>query len=128
MNNLCPCGAKKEYNDCCGYYHQKKGTPLTAEQLMRSRYSAFVVKDEDYLIQTWHKSKTQSKLNLKLPNVEWIGLKVIKVEGGMEADLRGKVEFIAEYKVNNKQGRLHEKSNFIKEDSKWLYIDGEIIS
>ncbi len=127
MSNACPCGTKKEYSNCCGYYHQRKGIPLTAEQLMRSRYSAFVVKDEDYLIQTWHKSKSSNKSSLKLPDVEWISLKVIKTENGMEEDLNGKVEFIAEYKANNKRGKLHEKSNFIKEDSKWFYVDGEIL-
>ena len=128
MNNLCPCGLEKSYTECCGYYHSRKGIPPTAEILMRSRYCAFVLKKEKYLLQTWHKSKRPKTLDLNLQNIKWMGLKILQIEAGTEKDIAGKVEFIAEFKAGNKVSSLHEKSNFIKEASRWLYVDGEMIS
>ena len=52
-NKLCPCGTGQSYVDCCGALHSGARTAATAEQLMRSRYSAFAVSDEDYLLRTW---------------------------------------------------------------------------
>ncbi len=127
MFTMCPCGLKKLYENCCGSFHSGKENPLTAESLMRSRYSAFVFKNEQYLFQTWHKSNRPKALNLANQNVNWTGLKVLSVEAGADNDYKGKVEFIAEFKISDKSGKLHEISNFIKEDSKWFYVNGKII-
>lgn len=127
MNNFCPCGTTKTYEDCCGYFHSGKGKPLSAESLMRSRYTAYVLKNEKYLLDTWHKSKRPKALNLNSQDIIWLGLKVLTTEAGTENDQIGKVEFIAEFKISSKHSKLHEISNFINENSNWFYVDGKLI-
>lgn len=95
---------------------------------MRSRYSAFVLKNEEYLLQTWHKSKRPVILDLSKQKVNWLGLKILHVEAGTEKDLNGKVEFVAEFKTSSNRGKLHEISNFLKEEVKWFYVDGKIVN
>lgn len=60
----CPCLSGLTYDDCCGRLHSGAGTAQTAEQLMRSRYSAFAVSDADYLRTTWHSSTRPADLAL----------------------------------------------------------------
>ena len=128
MNNTCPCGTEKLYENCCECFHLGKENPPSAESLMRSRYTAYVVKNENYLLETWHKSKRPKTLNLKDQNINWLGLKILRIEAGAKNDDIGKVEFIAEFKISSKHGKLHEISNFVKENSKWFYVDGKIIN
>ena len=128
MVRWCPCGIEKSYEKCCGFFHLGKGYSPTAESLMRSRYTAYLLKREDYLLQTWHKSKSPKTLNLGAEKVKWLGLTILNVEGGSENDITGKVEFIAEFNRLSKTYKLHEISNFINEEMKWFYVDGEIVS
>ncbi len=128
MNIICLCGSEKLYKDCCGFFHAKSGYPITAEALMRSRYSAYVLKNEKYLFYTWHKSQRPESLNLKLNGVRWLGLQIIDKKDGGENDFTGVVEFMARYLNGSKEGTVHEISNFLKEDNKWFYVDGKIMS
>lgn len=93
---------------------------------MRSRYSAYVLGDESYLLATWHESKRPSRLNLDAERqTKWLGLKVINaIEDQVHNE--GMVEFVARYKVNGKAHRLHEASHFVRENGVWFYVDGEI--
>jgi SEC-C motif-containing protein len=115
----CPCGGTS-YAACCELWHL--GTPApTAEALMRSRYSAFVLKLEPYLLATWHPDTRPAALDLANDATKWLGLQVHHhtVDGDHAI-----VEFTARYKVGGKAHRLHETSRFIREDGRWLYIDG----
>ncbi len=129
MNPLdtCPCTNAKPYKECCFPLHNRVKNAITAEELMRSRYSAYVLKDEEYLKRTWHRSKRPKELNLKKENIEWLGLEIINKENGGRGDREGIVEFLARYKIQEKEYNLHEKSNFIKKDKRWFYLDGEIM-
>ena len=121
-NNNCPCRSKKTYQHCCQPLHE--GQPAsTAERLMRSRYSAYVLGLTDYLQQSWHRSKRPSRVRLFAD--QWTGLKIIHTEKGQSNDKTGIVEFIAKYKMNGKAHRLQERSRFLQEDRHWFYIDGE---
>ncbi|WP_412465681.1 YchJ family protein [Pedobacter sp. KLB.chiD] len=119
----CPCGSGITFQHCCQPYHLKKKTAPTAEALMRSRYSAFVVADVDYLYETTHisKRKNHSKkgyLN-SAKNNKWLKLEIIFSAFDV-------VEFKAYYLNKKFQTEvLHEKSNFKLEDGKWYYEDGE---
>lgn len=128
MNVTCPCGNNKEYKKCCGYFHDKSGYPSTAEALMRSRYSAYVLNKEKYLLYTWHKSKRPEVLHLKADGFKWLELQIIYKKDGEEGDSIGVVEFKAKYSNCLNIGYIHEVSNFLKEDSKWFYVDGKIIN
>lgn len=90
---------------------------------MRSRYSAYVRQNENYLLQSWHTSTRPAKLDLSenAPD-SWLGLKIVRTEAGSANDHNGIVEFIARYKLNGKAYRLHEVSHFIKENARWYYL------
>lgn len=122
----CPCGAGRPYADCCGRYIDHGGLPDTAEQLMRSRYSAFVFGREEYLLRTWHVSTRPVQLGLeKLQMSTWLGLRILRVEAGNAQDSAGIVEFVARYQVNGRAERLQEISRFIREAGTWYYVNGQ---
>jgi len=117
----CPCGGN-DYAACCGRYHN--GTPAPdAATLMRSRYSAYVLKLEAYLLATWHPDSRPASLDLASDNCRWIGLEVKKHT--VESADRATVEFVARYKIGGRAHRLHENSRFVREEERWFYLDGE---
>ena len=123
---LCPCGSQRDYSKCCGALHSGKQQAKTAEALMRARYSAFVVEDEDYLQQSWHSSTRPGQvLDNNNQQTQWNGLKVIDCKAGVEGDTEGTVEFIARFTVHKQPSQVHEVSKFIFEDERWFYLDGE---
>ena len=86
---------------------------------MRSRYSAYALGLEAYLLQTWHSSTRPARLGLdEAPHPKWMGLEV-KAVG------QGSVEFIARYKIGGRAHRLHETSRFLCEEGVWFYLDGK---
>ncbi len=122
--NTCPCGTNKTYNDCCKALHQGLKVASTAEELMRSRYTAYVKKLKDYLLSTWHPSQRAAMDDLSFePGLRWTGLKVTGTKAGLESDTEGEVEFIASYRYHNhdQPDQLKEHSRFIKEDGRWYY-------
>jgi len=119
--NACPCGGS-DYANCCGRYH--KGAPAPdAEALMRSRYSAYVLRLEPYLLATWHPDTRPDTLDLADETTKWLGLQVKKHT--VESSDRATVEFIARYKTAGRAHRLHETSQFVRKDGRWLYVDGK---
>lgn len=96
---------------------------------MRSRYTAYVMKKVDYLVQTTHPSVRHQDLadsiRRWMRQVEWIKLHVIATEAGSVSDTAGRVEFLAEYVTDAGPGRHHECSVFEKLDNDWYYIGEE---
>lgn len=90
---------------------------------MRSRYCAYVEGGLEYLLQSWHPT-TRPTIEEPLTARRWLGLKVIRVEGGTSDDDTGVVEFIARYRENGRGVRLSETSRFIREGGRWYYFDG----
>ncbi len=123
-SSLCPCGSGAGYADCCAPLHQ--GTPAqNAEQLMRSRYTAYVLGLTDYLRDTWYSETRPATLDLAAePRPNWLGLKVIG-QRQIDAD-HAEVEFVARYKINGKAYRMQETSRFIRDQGKWVYVDGDV--
>lgn len=117
----CPCGAP-DYAECCGRYHEGAPAP-DAETLMRSRYSAYVLKLEAYLLATWHPSTRPATLELASDDAKWLRLDVKRHI--VESADRATVEFVARYKVGGRAHRLHEVSRFVREEGRWFYLDGE---
>ena len=87
---------------------------------MRSRYSAFVVGDTAYLLDTWHPSTRPARLRLDR-GVRWLGLQIVEAAGG-PFDTEGTVEF----KARHEGGVQHERSRFRRERGRWLYLDGVV--
>ena len=119
----CPCGTGLPLVDCCGRLHDGSAPAATAEQLMRSRYSAFVVGDGGYLLETWHASTRPPTLDLD-DRVRWTGLEVLATTGGSLLAAEGTVEFRAHYVVGGRAGTQHENSRFVRESGRWYYRDG----
>lgn len=128
----CPCGAP-DYAACCGRYHGGAPAP-DALALMRSRYSAYVLRDEAYLRATWHHS-TRPAAGLLDPDesLRWLGLEVKSTlrlrkrnpdAGSSQGMRRDCVEFVARYRVGGRAHRLHEISRFVQEQGCWFYLDG----
>lgn len=121
----CPCGSGRNYTDCCARYLDRNEIATDAEALMRSRYTAYTLLREDYLLATWHPSMRPAQLGLahEAPT-KWIALEVKRHE---QSDAEHAiVEFIARYKVNGRACRLQEVSRFVCEDGKWFYVDGKV--
>ena len=126
----CPCGSGIAFDACCGGILADRLKAETAEQLMRSRYTAYVVKNVDYLIQTTHPSSRPDDLAKSIRTwmrqVEWLKLHVAATEQGTADDEDGRVEFIAEYLTSTAPGRHHECSVFKKVDGEWYYVGEEV--
>jgi len=126
--NPCPCCSGEEYDNCCGPYLSGKQDAPTAEALMRSRYTAHTKADIDYIVATWDpniaKSLNAAETKAWAERCEWLGLQITDKDKGMESDNSGIVEFIATYKFEGKEQQIHERSQFIKDHDRWLYVKG----
>ena len=121
----CPCGSALVYEKCCGRYHAGEIAP-TAEVLMRSRYTAFVMLNERYLLDTWYAAKRPQSIQFEAAT-KWLGL-TIKDKKQIDDD-HAEVEFIARYRVGGASAqRGHERSRFARENGRWFYVDGAVPS
>ncbi len=91
---------------------------------MRSRYSGFAVRDEAYLLATWHPDTRPSRVRMD-EKQRWLGLSIRATEAGGVGDKSGIVEFVARFKIDGKGHRLHEISRFEFIDGRWYYLDGQ---
>ncbi|MDF7680782.1 YchJ family protein [Enterobacteriaceae bacterium ESL0689] len=127
MSLLCPCGSALEYNACCQQYLSGRLLAPDPAKLMRSRYSAFVMKNADYLISTWHPSCQAQQFHADLEKgfttTHWQGLTVFAIEKGRTPD-EGFVSFIARFIDDKHPGVIIERSRFLKENGQWYYIAG----
>lgn len=119
----CPCLSGLTYDDCCGRLHSGAAAAQSAEQLMRSRFSAFAVGDPDYLLASWHPSTRPAELELDAER-RWYRLDIIATSGGTPFETTGVVEFEAYYRSPEGAGSQHEVSRFVRENGSWLYVDG----
>jgi SEC-C motif-containing protein len=90
---------------------------------MRSRYSAFVLGNERYLLDSWHPRTRPAAIEFDR-NQKWLGLKIVdaQIAGAGAAE----VEFIARYRIGGASAaRLHERSRFVREQGRWFYLDGD---
>jgi SEC-C motif-containing protein len=126
----CPCGSGTAYALCCAPLLAGERDATTAEELMRSRYTAFATGDVDHLVRTWHPRTRPEVLELD-PSTRWTGLTVVRTERGAAADDEGLVEFVARFEEPSAAtgravtGRLREVSRFARRAGRWVYVDGD---
>jgi len=134
--SVCPCRSldqnKLAFEDCCLPLIEGKLPPSTAEALMRSRYSAYVVKNINYIANTQTTVKDEvfdKEEALKwAESSDWLGLEIKKTQKGGLSDHTGIVEFVANYKDKESGTELkhHETSLFTKENGMWKFKEGQI--
>jgi SEC-C motif domain protein len=110
----CPCGTGSSYDACCGPLLANVEQAVTPEQLMRSRYTAYVVGNADHLFRTWHPRTRPDDIEPN-PATRWTGLEVL-------AATDDTVEFVARWEG----GEMHETSRFEQRAGRWVYVDGAV--
>ncbi|GAB2968890.1 YchJ family protein [Nocardioides montaniterrae] len=117
IGSPCPCGSGAAYDACCGPLHRGVRDATTAEELMRSRYSAYALDEMDYVFRTWHPRTRPDMADLDgLDQRRWTGLTI----HGSGEDW---VEFTASYD-GSVCGEMHERSRFEHRRGRWVYLDG----
>ena len=92
---------------------------------MRSRYTAFALGDAGYLRDTWHVATRPASIEIE-PDLVWRRLVIVDRESGGPFDRDGVVEFEAFWRQGEDRGSLRERSRFVREDRRWLYVDGDV--
>ncbi|MEJ2695216.1 MAG: YchJ family protein [Candidatus Sulfobium sp.] len=132
MDDVCPCGSGMPFADCCGPVIEGQRHALTAEQLMRSRYSAYVKGRIEYLRTSLHPDHRQDfdEKNTRewAESSEWHGMEIVETKYGGPEDAEGKVEFIVSFTQNGKRMTHHELGSFSKVDGTWYFQSGEAVS
>lgn len=124
-NDLCPCGSKNLYSSCCQPFLDIGSPPDTAELLMRSRYTAYVLQYEKYLLKTWHNRTRPQSLDFQNNPVVWLGLEILGNKAGLALDSTGTVHFLTKYLESGMLCNLEENSQFVKENGDWYYLSGK---
>ncbi|PTQ88914.1 YchJ family protein [Agitococcus lubricus] len=128
----CPCQSGQRYRECCQRFWASQQQPATAEQLMRSRYTAFVLEKASYLFETHHPEYRQADelkaLKKSFKDTQWLGLEIVQIQAGQTEDNVGMVEFKAHYRHARQTYVLHERSTFVKVAGRWCYTQGEQLS
>lgn len=129
-NAQCPCGTNQLYSLCCEPYISGKAKPPTAEALMRSRYTAFVICNMAYIKNTTapetRKEFDEVQAKKWAQQADWKGLQVISSKKGKITDKIGTVEFLATYGENGKVLEHHETSEFKKNNNDtWFFVSGD---
>lgn len=125
----CYCGSGIEFSQCCEPVLVDVANAKTAEALMRSRYSAYVLKDYGHLYESLHpehrKDYDEKATKQWAESASWLNFEVLNTIEGKETDEKGEVEFIVEFKVQNEKIKHHEKAAFLKEENNWYFVEGE---
>ena len=122
LQQPCPCGSGATYDACCGRLHRGAGPAATAEELMRSRYSAYATGHLDHVFRTWH-PRTRPDTIEPDPGLTWTGLEVLSASSSGDS---GVVEFRASFTRAGASGVMHERSRFERRRGRWVYVDGEV--
>lgn len=120
----CPCGSGRPLAQCCEPLMHSRIPAQSAEQLMRSRYTAYCLRHEDWLRASWHPSTRPAPgTSLADPAIKWLGLQIHDHQPGLH---ESHVCFTATCKISGRLQRMNENSRFVLENGLWLYVDGQV--
>jgi SEC-C motif-containing protein len=127
----CICGLGESTETCCGPIIKGERPPATAEALMRSRYTAYVLGEIDYILNSLHPDHRQdvdrNATETWSKKADWKGLEIVGTEAGGPSDEEGKVEFIARFELGGVPQVHHEMAQFSKQGGRWYFVDGQTI-
>lgn len=125
FKNPCPCQSGNLYGECCAPFHLANAFPETAEQLMHSRYTAYVLKHIPYIVKTTVPAQ-QNLLDTPAlqdwaDNTQWLGLEILHSETLTKT--QSAVEFKAIFQGAEKPEAHHERSIFVNIEGRWYFVD-----
>ncbi len=130
--DTCPCGSNMAYEECCMPVIKGAQPAATAEQLMRSRYSAYAKKEISYLFTSLHPDHRanfdEKGTRTWAESAEWHKLEIVRTAGGQPEDSEGEVEFIASYTEQGIKRDHHETATFAKHSGTWHFVDGKAVA
>lgn len=128
---LCPCGSGNSYSQCCEPVTSGSQAAKTAEQLMRARYSAYVLALMDFIFESTHPDHRQGYDHAGTrewaETAQWQGLEIIDTKKGGEDDSVGEVEFIARFTENGTNREHHEAGQFKRKEGRWYFTEGQMV-
>jgi SEC-C motif-containing protein len=129
--DLCPCGSGDSFAVCCKKIVKGKSKAATAEQVMRARYTAYVVGDIEFLgaslVESDRGAFDADGAKEWSRKADWQGLEILSTEGGGPDDTEGVVEFVARYHIEDVEQAHHERAKFKMESGAWHYAGGRMI-
>ncbi len=129
---LCPCGSRDKYFECCEPYITGKKDAETAEALLRARYSAYTLQELDYIYETIHpeqKKNHDHKATRKwAEESKWLGLEFLDIKNGLVEDDEGVIEFKVRFSQKFETQTHHELASFKKFEGRWYFYDGEPVA
>ncbi|MDC9728454.1 MAG: YchJ family protein [Methyloprofundus sp.] len=127
-SELCLCGSELAYSQCCALLHSGKQFAKSAEALMRSRFTAYAMRNGAYLLQTWEPSTRPETIDFSKETGEWKRLEIVQTKKGLAKDKKGIVEFKAFFTQDDVDQVMNEISRFVKVQNRWFYLDGKVKS
>ena len=128
----CPCGSGKPFSECCGPILQGARPAATAEELMRARYSAYVEGPIEFLGESLHPDHRddydEAATRRWAARARWLGLQIGNLVAGGTEDEQGSVEFIARYREKGVIHAHRERSEFVKQQGRWYFVEGEVLA
>lgn len=128
--SLCPCGSGLSLADCCQPVLTDVRQAKTAEALMRARYTAYVLRELPFIMNTTHPDgrgdSDEAAMRAWSEQATWQGLEIVGTEAGQADDNKGKVEFKARYTMGGVAQLHHELADFQKQDGQWYFRDADI--
>ena len=127
----CICGIGESTETHCLPIIKGEQQAATAEALMRSRYTAYVLGEVDYILDSLHPDNRndvdRNATEAWSKKATWKGLEIVSTEAGSPTDQAGKVEFIARFEIAGVPQVHHERADFKRSGSRWYFVDGETI-
>jgi len=124
----CLCGSSLSYQQCCKLLHTEQTHALTAEVLMRSRFTAYAMHNSAYLLSSWDNSTRPAEIDFSNDTGKWTELNIISTKKGGAKDSKGTVEFKAHFTLDGEPRIMSEISRFVKKQGRWFYLDGKVKS
>jgi SEC-C motif domain protein len=127
----CPCGSNKAFAECCEPLLKGDRLATNPEELMRSRYTAYVVKKVKYIFDTslpeLRKTLDENATKDWSERSAWEKLEIVSTDKGGAEDKEGTVEFKAHFTIDKAARLHHERATFKKYRGRWYYADGEMV-
>lgn len=125
INDSCPCCSGENFGLCCKMIIDDISLATSPIQIMRSRFTAYVIRNENHLLRSWYIQTRPETISFPHDSI-WLDLRILNHSVDTATNEKGTVSYIARFIEDGKLISLTENSNFILSNGKWYYVDGEV--